>query len=244
MKKFLITLICHNLLIMPAFCMISDSFAENNLDSSKPYPKPKVVNITDDFAEESLKGSKPVIIKPRVIVDEFAENNHAKNEPLIAPVDLREFVPTHTRQDYANYRKDIITDKSSLDKVEIKICNHLTTKNRKIDEGDYIEFETLKPITIKNKTYPKGTIITGRIETISQNKPKGIPADLVIGNFKIDNQELVGEIARTGANRSLWVYPASCAGACFFGLGAFLLLIRGGHAKISPVEHFTLHLNQ
>lgn len=219
MKKFLITLICHNLLIMPAFCMISDS-----------------------FAEESLKGSRPTIIKTRIIVDEFAENNHAKNELLIDPVDLHEFLPTHTSRDYINYKKKVITDKSELEQINIRICNRITTKSKKLDEGDYLEFETLKPVTIKNKTYPKGTTVTGRIETVSQNRPKGVPADLVIGNFIIDNHNLVGEITKTGANRSLWVYPVSCVGACFFGLGAFLLFIRGGHAKISPTEHFVIHI--
>lgn len=242
MKKFLITLICHNLLITPAFCMISDSFAEMNLDSSKPYPKPKTINITDRFAEQNLKGSKPTIIKTKIIVDEFAENNHAKNEPLTCPVDLHEFVPTHTNKDYTNYKKTVITDRSNLEQIEIKICKYLTTKNQKLDEGDYIEFKTLKPVTINNKTYPKRTIVRGRIETMSQNKAKGVPADIIIGNFTIDNNNLVGEITKTGANRSLWLYPVTCVGTCFFGLGLLLLFIRGGHAKISPRELFVIHI--
>lgn len=244
MKKFLITLICHNLLVMPAFCMISDSFADGSLDKTIPYPNPKVINITDEFAENSLKNCRPTKVRVRIITDEFAESNKAKNEPLIGPVDLHEFLPKHTSQDYANYKKKIVADRSNLKQVEIKVRFFLSTSDSDIEEGDFVEFETLKPVTIKDKTYPKGTLVKGRIETISKNKTKGVPADIVVGNFTIDNHKLIGEIAKTGANRSLWVYPASCAGACFFGLGALLLFIRGGHAKISPTERFILHLNQ
>lgn len=244
MKKFLITLICHNLLVMPAFCMMSDSFVEETLDKSKPLPKAKIIHITDDLAEKSLQGSKPKVIQTRPIIDEFAESNHAKNSVLIGPTDLHEFVPKHTSQDYANYKKAVVADKLELEQIEIRICNYLTTRNRKVDEGDYIEFETLKPITIKNVIYPKGTIVRGRIETISQNKTKGVPADIVIGNFTIDNNPLIGEIEKTGANRAIWLYPTSCIGCGLFGLGVFLLFIRGGHAKISQKKHFILHVNK
>lgn len=244
MKKFLITLICHNLLVMPAFCMISDDFVEETLDKTKPYQKTRVINITDEFAEQSLQNVKPTVIRKQIITDEFAENNHAKNGTLVKQVDLHEFLPKHSSKDYTNYKKSIITDISNLNKIEIRICQKFTTKNRKIDEGDYIKFETVTPITIKNKTYPKGTIVQARVENISQNQSKGVPADIVLGNFTIDNNKLVGEISKTGANRSLWVYPCSYIGSGFFGLGAFLLFIRGGHAKILPTERFILHLNQ
>lgn len=244
MKKFLITLICHNLLIIPAFCMISDSLADDVLDKTKPYPKPRVTNITDEFAEESLKNCRPTKVRVRIITDEFAENNKAKNERLIGPIDLHEFLPKHTSRDYANYKKSVITDKSNLDKIELKICKRITTKSKKIDEGDFVEFETLSPTTIKNKTYPKGTIVQARIENISKNRPKGVPAEMILGNFVIDNHKLIGEIEKTGANRSLWLYPVSCVGSAFFGLGAFLLFIRGGHAKIKPSERFILHIDQ
>lgn len=241
MKKLLITFICYNLLVMPAFCMISDSLVEETLDSSKPYPEAKVVNITDEFAEQSLNNYKPTIIRTRIIIiDSFAENNQAKNEPLLEKVDLHEFIPKHTGKDYANYKKSVIADRSNLKQIEIRIYRDLTTQDHSIDEGDYINFETVKPVKIGNKTYPKGTVVRARIETISQNKTHGVPADIVIGDFSIDNHKLIGEISKTGANRSLWVYPASYVGTCFFGLGAFLLFIRGGHAKIKTTEHFIL----
>lgn len=248
MKKLLITLICHNLLIMPAFCMISDSLAEEKLDSSRPYPKPRTVNITDSFAEDSLKNCNPTRIKIRLITDEFAESNTAKNVPLLEPVDLHEYLPTHTSQDYNKYKKNcqkaIDLENSNLAKIKIRIRNPLTTKNKTVDEGDYIEFETVEAVYINNRNYPKGTIVKARVENISQNRSKGVPADIVIGNFTIDNHKLNGEITKTGANRSLWVYPASYIGSGFFGLGALLLFIRGGHAKITPFENFTIYSNK
>lgn len=102
---------------MPAFCMISDSFVDETLDKTKPYPKARVTNITDEYAEQKLQNVYPTVIRKRIIVDEFAENNKAKNEPLIGPIDLHEFLPKHTSIDYANYKKKVVADKSNLKQI-------------------------------------------------------------------------------------------------------------------------------
>lgn len=220
MKKFLISLICHNLLILPAFCMITDDFAEQTLDKTKPYPKPA----------------------NSIIIDEFAESNTAKNQYTKNSVDLNESIPTCSQNSYITKKKVIITDKVDLTKVEIRIKNAVSTKDKTIDEGDYIEFETVKDVYINNKHYPKGTVVRARIENISQNGMKGVPADIVLANFTLANHNLIGEVTKTGANRSLWLYPVSYIGTGFFGLGPLLLFIRGGHAKINRSQTFILHV--
>ena len=63
---------------------------------------------------------------------------------------------------------------------------------------------------------------------------KGIPANLIVGDFKIEYMSTVkleGEINKEGANRAIWVRP----------LLPLLFPVRGGHAKISADEIFTLY---
>lgn len=122
-------------------------------------------------------------------------------------------------------------------RIPIKIKERITTKNCP-EEGKIIYFETVSDITVNRKTYPAGTEVKARIETVSLNKKFGVPSDLIIGMFSIDNNPLNGEIKRFGANRSLWVYPCVCIGSAFFGAGALLAFIRGGHAKINSKEIF------
>ena len=60
-------------------------------------------------------------------------------------------------------------------------------------------------------------------------------------NFSIDGKRLAGEISKTGANRSLWLYPTIYMTTLFFGVGLLLIPIRGGHAKIKPQQTFTVY---
>ena len=68
-----------------------------------------------------------------------------------------------------------------------------------------------------------------------------MPSNLVVGNFTLDDNKLSGEISKTGANRSLWLYPAIYATSWLFGIGLLFIFIRGGHAKIKPNETHTLY---
>lgn len=121
--------------------------------------------------------------------------------------------------------------------VEIRIKKVLTTKT-KPEEGDIVEFETVSDV----KSYPAGTTVTGRIEFISMNYTYGVPADIIIGSFKIGKTPLYGEISITGANRSLWLRPCVIAGSIFFGAGLALMPIRGGHAKVKPSKTYTVYM--
>lgn len=190
--------------------------------------------LTDDFVDETL--SKDLQIRKysaKIIVDEFAETN--KNEPLRhnERVVVTEILPT------SNKTYKINPYKMSRNEVAIRIIEPISTK-LKPEEGSEILFETVEQIKIGNKIYPNGTSIKARIETVSQNAMWGSPAEIVIGNFYLDNIPLYGEIDKVGRNKVLWVRPLAILTGLCFGTGFFFMFIRGGHAKIKPNETFTL----
>lgn len=239
MKKLISFLLCINLLSLPALCEIKDDFAESSLSKNLSVTKYQQVNINDDFAEKSLdKNLKVKDFSYKPVIDSFAENNKAKNYSTDKRVSFEESIPSVTHK---NVKKCVIIDETASTKVRVKISEFFTTKN-KAEEGTFVGFETLEDVKLGNKIYPKGSFVNARVETISQNAALGVPADLIIGNFSLDGIPLSGEINKVGANRSLWVYPSVYALAIlFFGSGLLLIPIRGGHAKISPSETFTLY---
>ena len=187
--------------------------------------------IEDDFVNCTL--DKNLKIKPRVysfIEDDFVENSKNKSFKKKKVV-IEEVLPTH-KSSFSRKVFEICEFDNSIP-IFIKIKNNLTTK-QKPEEGEMIEFETVKEFKIKNKTYPEGTVI-------NPNYTMGIPADIVIGNFNLEGKLLRGEISKTGANRALWVKPVSFVGSILFGSGALLILIRGGHAKVNQNEIFTVY---
>ena len=194
--------------------------------------------ISDDFVEETL--SKELRIRtytPPVIRDEFAEANTNKSQAKLV-VKITEVLPKV--EGIPNRRKTYKISDKGENRVELSIKNPITTKIQPV-EGSFIEFETISPVNYGNKSYPAGTVVRARVETVSMNNTWGTPADLVIGNFSIDGKPLYGEIYKTGSNRSLWVKPVSYVSTPFFGAGFLFMLIRGGHAKIEPHEIFTVY---
>lgn len=242
MQKYLISFICFNILSMPAFALINDDFVDSTLDKTKPYPAHIIKNITDDFADTNLKNIPLTKRETPIIIDEFAENNNSKNTSLSQRIIINEVLPKSNYKSLVYGKKEAVIDKIGMTPVQIRIKDKITSKFIKIDEGDYVEFETVKPVVINNKEYPAGTTVKGRVETISPNDMRGTPGDIVISNFEIDGIKMHGELAKTGANRTLWLYPTSIVFSAFFGLGVLLLFIRGGHAKITPAQVFTVYV--
>ena len=220
MKNILILFLILNFSFLPAYSLIEDEFIDKTLD-------------------KNLKIKNTNYIPP---VDEFTQNNLKKNTFSKKEVSFDEKIPTPPKEKTFAKKVAIIDEKDFIP-VKVKIKEAFSTKN-KIEEGDFIEFETIEEIKIKNKVYPEKTTVKARIETISANSFRGIPADLTIGNFSIDNTFLQGEINKTGANRSLWLYPTIIAGDIFFFAGELLNVVKGGHAKIKPQEIFTIYLER
>ncbi len=127
--------------------------------------------------------------------------------------------------------------------VQLKIIKNLTTKNN-ILEGDKILFKTIKDVSLNGIILPKGTQIIGRVETISASDKMGCPANIVIDNFYVKNNPEIcfyGNVTKTGANRSIWVYPLYQAGNLMFYVAGFAFVpIHGGHAKVLTTDTFTV----
>ena len=240
MKKIFSFILCLCFVFMPAYAEIIDEFATQNLDKNLKVTSVKQIEIRDDFAEQTLnKNSKIKPVSYNRIEDSFAESNKAEVKTSTKPkVDLQEIIPKIGNKKI--YKKVILTNFDKAAEIPVKIKKYYTTRS-KMDEGDFLEFETVKDLTLHKKFYPAGSTVMARIETISLNKAWGVPSDLIVGNFSIDNIPLYGEINKVGANRSLWVYPCTYGFLFFFGAGLLFIPIRGGHAKITRNQIYTLY---
>lgn len=129
-----------------------------------------------------------------------------------------------------------VDDFEALNRIpmKLKILSEVSTKSN-IFEGKKLVFTTTEDVVLTHKkVLPAGSRVFGTVETISQCEKSGIPANLIIGNFKIEympNVKINGQILKVGANRSAWVrflYP-------------LLFAVKGGQAKILPNEIFEVY---
>ena len=184
MKKVIALFLCLSFLYAPLSCAITDDFAENSLDKELKIKAPSQKNITDDFAEQSLdKSLQKKETKTKIISDDFAEKNKNKNPKIKSKVEYSEVLPQKTNNKTS--KKVVLLDENDKNSVMVNIKKYFTTRQN-ADEGDYIEFETINEVKINNKTYPAGSTVRARIETLSLNQIWGVPSDLVVGNFSID----------------------------------------------------------
>ena len=240
MKKIIAIIICLQVFLLPTYSQIEDSFVNSSLDKNLQTKVVKQVYIKDSLVDTTLdKNLKIKEQKISYIEDSFAEQNKNKNVVHKQNFVIEENLPTVNNVALVVKKKSGISDFSKSQDIKICIKNYLTTKNCD-EEGSYIEFITKDDNTINNVFFPKGSIVKARIENISLNKKMGVPSELIISNFSIGKTPLIGQIEKTGANRSLWLYPTVYVGACFFGAGLLLVPIRGGHAKLRPEEVYTV----
>ena len=208
---------------------ITDDFAENFLSQAKKENENKVFvkPISDSLIDEKfqLKYSKDIYQIKNVITDDFSEKYLSEYKNVV-------YLPK--KYDFLSLNKII---------VKIKPKKYYSTR-MKIDEGKRLEFVVIDDVYVNNKLLiPKNSIITGRIEMISLNKPKGVPSDLIIGNFLFKDISLDGNIQKTGAKRYYWVMPAAFAlNSVFFVLGYPLWAVRGGHAKLTTHQKFEIYI--
>ena len=151
-------------------------------------------------------------------------------EKIIDPSKVRKIQPK-TRYDF---RKQQIP-------VQIQIAKQLKTKG--LLEGSIIPFLATHDFEIKGKKFKKGTTVLGRVEILSPSDKMGVPETLKINNFYIEDNgqeiNLSGSVSKTGANRSVWVYPLYQAGnITYYAAGFIFVPIHGGRAKLSTKESF------
>lgn len=127
--------------------------------------------------------------------------------------------------------------------VHIQLAQAIKTKG--LLEGSVVPFIATEDFEIMGKKFEKGTTVLGRVETLSASDKMGVPETLKIDNFYIDDNgkeiNLSGSVSKTGANRSIWVYPLYQAGNITFYVAGFVFVpIHGGRAKLSTNEAFTV----
>lgn len=217
LRKIFSTILLFNLIFCSNFCFSKQLF--------------------DDFLVEKLDKNLKIIEKNKIVQQDFLLKNQKelkiklnKDNPEI------EFIPKTDRK--IQIKKDV--NFSNISELKIKPVQEISTNN-KFQEGDIVYFETIEDFEINNKTYKSGTKLKARIETIAKNSFSGVPADIVVGNFSLDNIGFKGEILKTGANRALWVRPCYILTIGFFGAGLIFVFVKGGHAKIRQNEVFIIY---
>ncbi len=219
MKKFITLFILFNFLGLSATYGVEDfllKYLDKNLTISKQQYEP----IKDNFAQNSLnKNLKIKLQKQNTIKDEFVEQTLPKNLKI-------------QKQNQKNNKENAGYIEPSI--LKFSPVKYYSTRFN-LQEGKYINLILVQDFTYKNKIFKKGTRLKARVENINPNGIYGLPSDLVIGNFTLeDNTKLEGEFTTRGANRSLWVYPTIHTLSMFFGMGYVFIPIRGGHAKLKP----------
>ena len=127
--------------------------------------------------------------------------------------------------------------------VQIRLAQQIKTKG--LLEGSVVPFVATHDFEINGKKFAEGTPVLGRVETVSESDKMGVPETLKIDNFYIDDEgkEIIlhGSVSKTGANRSIWVYPLYQAGNITFYVAGFVFVpIHGGRAKLLTTEFFTV----
>lgn len=191
------------------------------------YTKP---TIDDELINSKFKdkfGSISILKKKNKvkIEDNFAKNN----------IDIKNITITKAKNCYDFTKAQI--------PVQLKIIKNLTTKNNVL-EGDKILFKTMEDVVVNGINLPKGTKVVGRVETVSESDKMGTPANIIVDNFYVKENPNIcfyGNISKTGANRSLWVYPLYQAGNLVLYVAGFVFVpIHGGHAKLLTSDTYTV----
>ncbi|MCD7879903.1 MAG: hypothetical protein LUG16_08225, partial [Candidatus Gastranaerophilales bacterium] len=129
--------------------------------------------------------------------------------------------------------------------IKLKIMTPVSTKKNEVYDGQILKFRTLANVKYNKKIILKqNEIITARVETYTTPGMNGIPAQIIVDDFKvkgIDNSNLKSTYIKKGANLSLLVYPIKWALTPIPGAGSLTNFIFGGNAKITRRDTVTLY---
>lgn len=143
-------------------------------------------------------------------------------------------------QPYINYNFES-TEKIP---INIKIIDPIKSE-QKIYEGQTLKFKVAKNVLYKNNILIKrGTPVTAKISAIISPGMNGIPASIIISNFKI-KEITKGQLSETyeifGQDRSWLVFPLKWALTPLPPTGSLTNFIMGGHAKINYKKQLTIY---
>ena len=228
MKRLISLFLCLGFIIFPCSIygeIIEDEFANLTLDKNLSINIKKQKPLIDDFALETLDSNLKIqkrFIKP--IYDDFALETLDSNLKILKH-----------EQNFKHFE--------NINRFLIKVSpvEYLSTKNN-IQEGQYINFRVIQDVNDETIKIKKGTFISARVETVSKNDIYGIPADMIIDNFVIDNKyKLSGQLRIVGAKRYFWIYPLKYILGSLFYAGFVVMPIRGGHAKLKPNKIYEIY---
>lgn len=245
MKKFISVILCLN--ILSSNFILAQTIEDNlvkQLNQTLKVEKVKYQKIEDEFALKTLSADLDVQKgNVQLFEDELVQQ---LNKDLEIQKYKQESIVDSLVQKIDKTKisvKNKQTVNLNLEGVKIKVSpKEYYTTRRKLYEGANIDFILVEDAKIGNKIYKKGELIKARVEMLSLNGARGIPADLVIGNFSIGDFVLNGQIERQGANRSLWVYPLGYTFTCMFFIGLPIFAIRGGHVKLKPSKVYEVEI--
>lgn len=136
---------------------------------------------------------------------------------------------------------------NSTEKIPIKlnIVKSVSTKNNGIYQGQVLNFKVKENVFYNHQLIlKKGTIVPARVETYIEKGMNGLPATIIIDNFKIPNiplEKLKCTIIYKGVNLALIVFPIKWALTPIPFAGSTTNFIVGGHAKIKEKNTITIY---
>lgn len=114
-----------------------------------------------------------------------------------------------------------------------------------IKEGETIVFRACHDVYAHGrKVLKKDDLVYARVETIIRSGMNGIPASIIIGDFKFDNidsAKVTDTVEIFGQDRSLWVFPLKWALTFLPPTGSLTNFIKGGHASLKERETIELY---
>ena len=142
---------------------------------------------------------------------------------------------THTKYDYTC---------TKTYPIQLLITQNIKSESEVI-EGQLLNFTVKDDVIYDEKVViAKNTPVSARVETITKSGMNGIPASIIIGDFKIKNVEK-GQLTEfyevEGQDRSIFVFPLKWALTILPPTGSLTNLIKGGHAKIKTKKPITIY---
>lgn len=135
----------------------------------------------------------------------------------------------------------------STEKVPIKlnILKQISTKTGDLYDGQIINFKVKEDVYYNNQLIvKKDTIATAEIETIIERGMNGLPATIILDDFKINNipqNKLKCTIIHKGHNRAYYVFPIKWILTPTIIGGYLANFLLGGHSKINKRKTLTIY---
>ncbi len=128
--------------------------------------------------------------------------------------------------------------------IKMKLAKDYGNEND-IYEGQELNLYISQDVIYKNKTViKKGTKATAKANIIISTGMNGIPASVILNNFKIDGietRQLLDDFELFGQDRSLLVFPLKWVLTPLYPTGSLTNFIMGGHARLKPSKTITVY---